>query len=166
MKFHLPKWFPITRETYLDRLSLRFERDDEPNRLSPVDFFVSIINPLKEPPIITANTVLSILAINYPMDKVNCYVSDDGAPMLLFDTIAETAEFVRKWVPFCKKHSLEPRTSEFYFSEKIDYLKDKVQQTFVNERRAMKREYEEFKWLSKRGRADDGASMLVWREFL
>lgn len=61
-----PKWFPITRETYLDRLSARFERDGEPNRLSPVDVFVSTVDPLKEPPIITANTVLSILSVDYP----------------------------------------------------------------------------------------------------
>ncbi|KAJ8750978.1 hypothetical protein K2173_016159 [Erythroxylum novogranatense] len=26
-----PKWLPIDRETYLDRLSLRFEREGEPN---------------------------------------------------------------------------------------------------------------------------------------
>ncbi|XP_031402696.1 cellulose synthase A catalytic subunit 7 [UDP-forming] isoform X1 [Punica granatum] len=140
-----PKWQPINRETYLDRLSIRFEREGEPNRLAPVDFFVSTVDPLKEPPIITANTVLSILAVDYPVDKVSCYVSDDGASMLLFDTLAETAEFARQWVPFCKKYSIEPRTPEFYFSQKIDYLKDKVQPTFVKERRAMKREYEEFK---------------------
>uniref|UniRef100_A0A5B6ZRQ2 cellulose synthase (UDP-forming) n=1 Tax=Davidia involucrata TaxID=16924 RepID=A0A5B6ZRQ2_DAVIN len=140
-----PKWFPINRETYLDRLSMRFEREGEPNRLVPVDVFVSSVDPLKEPPIITANTVLSILSVDYPVEKVSCYVSDDGASMLLFDTLSETAEFARRWVPFCKKYSIEPRTPEFYFSEKIDYLKDKVQPTFVKERRAMKREYEEFK---------------------
>nr|XP_010934249.1 cellulose synthase A catalytic subunit 7 [UDP-forming] [Elaeis guineensis] len=140
-----PKWFPITRETYLDRLSMRFEREGEPNRLSAVDVFVSTVDPLKEPPIITANTVLSILSVDYPVDKVSCYVSDDGASMLLFDALSETAEFARRWVPFCKKHTIEPRAPEFYFSEKIDYLKDKVQPTFVKERRAMKREYEEFK---------------------
>ncbi|CAA2980199.1 cellulose synthase A catalytic subunit 4 [UDP-forming] [Olea europaea subsp. europaea] len=140
-----PKWFPINRETYLDRLSLRFEREGEPNRLLPVDVFVSTVDPLKEPPIITANTVLSILAVDYPVEKVTCYVSDDGASMLLFDTLAETAEFARRWVPFCHTYSIEPRTPEFYFSEKIDYLKDKVQPTFVKDRRAMKREYEEFK---------------------
>ncbi|KAA8543409.1 hypothetical protein F0562_021096 [Nyssa sinensis] len=140
-----PKWFPINRETYLDRLSIRFEREGEPNRLAPVDFFVSTVDPLKEPPIITANTVLSILAVDYPVEKVSCYVSDDGASMLLFDSLSETAEFARRWVPFCKKYSIEPRAPEFYFSEKIDYLKDKVQPTFVKERRAMKREYEEFK---------------------
>ncbi|KAJ1693997.1 hypothetical protein LUZ63_010695 [Rhynchospora breviuscula] len=140
-----PKWFPINRETYLDRLSLRFEREGEPNRLAPVDFFVSTVDPLKEPPIITANTVLSILSVDYPVDKVSCYVSDDGASMLLFDTLSETAEFARRWVPFCKKFNIEPRAPEFYFSQKIDYLKDKVQPTFVKERRAMKRDYEEFK---------------------
>ncbi|EYU46412.1 hypothetical protein ABFS82_04G045000 [Erythranthe guttata] len=140
-----PKWAPINRETYLDRLSLRFEREGEPDRLAPVDFFVSSVDPLKEPPIITANTILSILAVDYPVDKVSCYLSDDGASMLLFDALSETAEFARRWVPFCKKYSVEPRAPEFYFSEKMDYLKDKVQPTFVKDRRAMKREYEEFK---------------------
>ncbi|KAK4745870.1 hypothetical protein SAY87_012182 [Trapa incisa] len=140
-----PKWQPINRETYLDRLSIRFEREGEPNRLAPVDIFVSTVDPMKEPPIITANTVLSILSVDYPVDKVSCYVSDDGASMLLFDTLSETAEFARRWVPFCKKYSIEPRAPEFYFSQKIDYLKDKVQPTFVKDRRAMKREYEEFK---------------------
>ncbi|KAG6658842.1 cellulose synthase A catalytic subunit 4 [UDP-forming]-like [Carya illinoinensis] len=140
-----PKWYPITRETYLDRLSMRFEREGEPNRLAPVDVFVSTVDPLKEPPIITANTVLSILSVDYPVDKVSCYVSDDGASMLLFDALSETAEFARRWVPFCKKFSIEPRVPEFYFSEKMDYLKDKVLPSFVKERRAMKREYEEFK---------------------
>ncbi|GMI73981.1 cellulose synthase A4, IRREGULAR XYLEM 5 [Hibiscus trionum] len=140
-----PKWFPIRRETYLDRLSLRFEREGEPNQLGAVDVFVSTVDPLKEPPIITGNTVLSILAADYPVEKVCCYVSDDGASMLTFDSLAETAEFARRWVPFCKKHNVEPRAPEFYFNEKIDYLKDKVHPSFVKERRAMKREYEEFK---------------------
>ncbi|CAH9081104.1 unnamed protein product [Cuscuta europaea] len=140
-----PKWFPMNRETYLDRLSLRFEREGQPDSLALVDVYVSTVDPLKEPPIITANTVLSILAVDYPVDKISCYVSDDGASMLLFDTLADTAEFARRWVPFCKKYSIEPRAPEFYFNQKIDYLRDKVQPTFVKERRAMKRQYEEYK---------------------
>ena len=99
---------------------------------------MSTVDPLKEPPLVTANTVLSILAVDYPVDKVSCYVSDDGASMLTFEALSETAEFARKWVPFCKKFSIEPRAPEFYFSLKVDYLKDKVQPTFVQERRAMK----------------------------
>ncbi|XP_023541820.1 cellulose synthase A catalytic subunit 8 [UDP-forming] isoform X2 [Cucurbita pepo subsp. pepo] len=140
-----PKWFPVCRDTFIDRLSARFEREGEPSQLAAVDFFVSTVDPLKEPPLITANTVLSILAVDYPVDKVSCYVSDDGAAMLTFESLVETADFARKWVPFCKKFSIEPRAPEFYFSQKIDYLKDKVQPSFVKERRAMKRAYEEFK---------------------
>ncbi|EOA15940.1 hypothetical protein CARUB_v10004034mg [Capsella rubella] len=140
-----PKWYPIERETYLDRLSLRYEKEGKPSGLAPVDVFVSTVDPLKEPPLITANTVLSILAVDYPVDKVACYVSDDGAAMLTFEALSDTAEFARKWVPFCKKFNIEPRAPEWYFSQKMDYLKNKVHPAFVRERRAMKRDYEEFK---------------------
>ncbi|XP_027156624.1 cellulose synthase A catalytic subunit 8 [UDP-forming] [Coffea eugenioides] len=140
-----PKWSPINRETFIDRLSMRYEREGEPPQLAGVDFFVSTVDPLKEPPLITANTVLSILAVDYPVDKVSCYVSDDGAAMLTFESLVETSDFARKWVPFCNKFQIEPRAPEFYFSQKFDYLKDKVQPSFVKERRAMKRDYEEFK---------------------
>ncbi|KAG4390098.1 hypothetical protein GLYMA_06G225400v4 [Glycine max] len=141
----LPKWFPIDRETYLDRLSIRFEPENKPNMLSPIDIIVTTVDPIKEPPLVTANTVLSILALDYPADKISCYVSDDGASMLTFEVLQETAEFSRKWVPFCKKFSVEPRAPEKYLTEKIDFLKDKLQSTYVKERRTMKREYEEFK---------------------
>ncbi|KAG2697927.1 hypothetical protein I3760_07G128300 [Carya illinoinensis] len=140
-----PKWLPIDRETYLDRLSLRYEKEGQPSQLCPVDIFVSTVDPLKEPPLVTANTVLSILAVDYPIDKISCYVSDDGAAMLTFEALSETSEFAKKWVPFCKKFSIEPRAPEFYFAQKMDYLKDKVLPSFVKDRRAMKREYEEFK---------------------
>nr|APU87546.1 CesA6 [Plantago ovata] len=140
-----PKWCPIVRETYLDRLSLRYEKEGKPSGLAAVDVFVSTVDPLKEPPLITANTVLSILAVDYPIDKVSCYVSDDGAAMLTFEAMSETSEFAKKWVPFCKRYRIEPRAPEWYFAQKVDYLKDKVEPTFVRERRAMKREYEEFK---------------------
>ncbi|KAJ0966473.1 hypothetical protein J5N97_027611 [Dioscorea zingiberensis] len=133
-----PKWFPIDRETYLDRLSLRYEREGEPSMLSPVDLFVSTVDPLKEPPLVTANTVLSILAVDYPVDKVSCYVSDDGASMLTFEALSETSEFARKWVPFCKKFNIEPRAPEMYFSLKVDYLKDKVQPTLLKNAVQMK----------------------------
>ncbi|KAM5562253.1 cellulose synthase A catalytic subunit 2 [UDP-forming] [Rosa sericea] len=140
-----PKWQPIERETYLDRLSLRYEKEGKTSGLADIDIFVSTVDPTKEPPIITANTVLSILAVDYPVDKVACYVSDDGAAMLTFEALSETSEFARKWVPFCKKFNIEPRAPEWYFAQKVDYLRDKVDPTFVRERRAMKRDYEEFK---------------------
>lgn len=161
-----PKWCPIVRETYLDRLSLRYfclcacarlcvvflsilslhgvfvliryEKEGKPSELADIDIFVSTVDPMKEPPLITANTVLSILAVDYPIDKVTCYVSDDGAAMLTFEALSETSEFARKWVPFCKRFNIEPRAPEWYFCQKVDYLKDKVDPGFIRERRAMK----------------------------
>ena len=120
---------------------VRFDKEGQPSQLAPVDFFVSTVDPAKEPPLVTANTILSILAVDYPVDKLSCYVSDDGSAMLTFESLSETAEFARKWVPFCKKHNIEPRAPEFYFQQKIDYLKDKIQPSFVKERRAMKVSY-------------------------
>ncbi|XWS58671.1 hypothetical protein CRYUN_Cryun08bG0054800 [Craigia yunnanensis] len=140
-----PKWLPVDRETYLDRLSLRYEKEGQPSQLSRVDIFVTTVDPLKESPLVTANTVLSILAVDYPVDKVSCYVSDDGASMLTFEALSETSEFARKWVPFCKKFNVEPRAPEWYFSQKIDYFNIQLLPSFVRERREMKREYEEFK---------------------
>lgn len=116
----------------------RYDREGEPSQLAAVDVFVSTVDPLKEPPIVTVNTVLSILAVDYPVNKVSCYVSDDGAAMLTFEALSETSEFARTWVPFCKKYNIEPRAPEWYFSQKIDYLKNKVHPSFAKDRRAMK----------------------------
>lgn len=116
----------------------RYEKEGKPSELASIDIFVSTVDPMKEPPLITANTVLSILAVDYPVDKVACYVSDDGAAMLTFEALSETSEFARKWVPFCKRFNIEPRAPEWYFSQKIDYLKNKIHPAFVRERRAMK----------------------------
>ncbi|KAL0900428.1 hypothetical protein Bca101_084389 [Brassica carinata] len=135
-------WFAIS--WILDQFP-KYDRQGEPSQLAAVDIFVSTVDPFKEPPLVTANTVLSIMAVDYPVDKVSCYVSDDGAAMLSFESLAETSEFARKWVPFCKKYSIEPRAPEWYFASRVDYLKDKVHPSFVKDRRAMKREYERFK---------------------
>ena len=126
-------------EKFLNILKLdRYERDGEPSQLAAIDVFVSTVDPSKEPPLVTANTILSILAVDYPVDKISCYLSDDGAAMLTFEVLSETSEFARKWVPFCKNFNIEPRAPEVYFAQKIDPLKDKVQISFVKERRAMK----------------------------
>lgn len=133
-------WRYLYLSVYFSDLLLynRYDREGEPSQLAAVDIFVSTVDPLKEPPLVTANTVLSILAVDYPVDKISCYVSDDGAAMLTFEALSETSEFARKWVPFCKKYAIEPRAPEWYFAQRIDYLKDKVHPSFVKDRRAMK----------------------------
>jgi 1,4-beta-D-xylan synthase len=72
-------------------------------------------------------------------------LSDDGGALLTFEALAETASFARIWVPFCRKHGIQPRNPEAYFGQKRDFLKNKVRLDFVRERRRVKREYDEFK---------------------
>ncbi|XP_047320044.1 cellulose synthase-like protein D2 [Impatiens glandulifera] len=146
----LPKFCPINRATDLDVLKEKFETPSLSNPtgksdLPGMDVFVSTADPEKEPPLVTSNTILSILACDYPVDKLSCYVSDDGGALLTFEAMAEAASFANLWVPFCRKHDIEPRNPESYFSLKRDPYKNKVKSDFVKDRRRVKREYDEFK---------------------
>nr|KYP66433.1 Cellulose synthase-like protein D3 [Cajanus cajan] len=146
----LPKLFPINRVADLDVLREKFETSNPTNPtgksdLPGIDMFVSTADPEKEPPLVTANTILSILAADYPVEKLSCYVSDDGGALLTFEAMAEAASFANMWVPFCRKHDIEPRNPESYFNLKRDPFKNKVRSDFVRDRRRVKREYDEFK---------------------
>lgn len=146
----LPKLCPINRSTDLAVLKDKFETPTLNNPtgksdLPGIDIFVSTADPEKEPPLVTANTILSILAAEYPVEKLACYVSDDGGALLTFEAMAEAASFANVWVPFCRKHNIEPRNPESYFSLKRDPYKNKVRPDFVKDRRRIKREYDEFK---------------------
>ncbi|TVU27970.1 hypothetical protein EJB05_19476, partial [Eragrostis curvula] len=56
------KWNPVRFETHPDLLD---ERVDE---LPAVDVFVTTADPKLEPPVVTVNTVLSLLAVDYPSE--------------------------------------------------------------------------------------------------
>lgn len=122
-------------------LTLRYEKEEEQSQLADIDVFINTVDPKKEDTLLTANAVLSVLAVDYPTDRVSLYVSDDGAAMLTFEALSETSLFAKKWVPFCKKFNIEPRAPEWYFSKKINYLKGEIDPAFVGERRAMKVSY-------------------------
>ncbi|XP_042509174.1 cellulose synthase-like protein D1 [Macadamia integrifolia] len=146
----LPKLNPINRSTDLAALRDKFETPSAGNPhgrsdLPGVDIFVSTADPEKEPPLVTANTMLSILAVDYPVDKISAYISDDGAAILTFEAMAEAVNFAHLWVPFCRKHNIEPRNPDSYFSIKRDPTKNKKRPDFVKDRRWIKREYDEFK---------------------
>ncbi|KAL0904759.1 hypothetical protein M5K25_026908 [Dendrobium thyrsiflorum] len=146
----VPKLHPINRVTDLKVLKEKFETPSPANPtgrsdLPATDFFVSTADPDKEPPLVTANTILSILAVDYPIEKIACYISDDGGALLTFEAMAEAASFANIWVPFCRKHDIEPRNPDCYFNIKGDPTKNKRRPDFVKDRRKVKREYDEFK---------------------
>jgi len=87
--------------------------------LPPVDIFVTTADPVLEPPILTVNTVISLLAVDYPADKLACYVSDDGCSPTTYYSLVEASKFAKLWAPFCKKHNIQVRAPFRYFSSEV-----------------------------------------------
>jgi len=146
----MPKLNPINRAVDLSALREKFESATPSNPtgrsdLPGLDVFISTADPYKEPPLTTANSLLSILGTEYPVEKLFVYISDDGGALLTFEAMAEACEFAKVWVPFCRKHSIEPRNPDAYFNQKGDPTKGKKRPDFVKDRRWIKREYDEFK---------------------
>ncbi|RCV12121.1 hypothetical protein SETIT_2G243800v2 [Setaria italica] len=74
-------------------------------------------NPQTEPPSLVISTVLSVMAYNYPAEKLSMYLSDDGCSILTFYALWEASVFAEHWLPFCKRCNIEPRSPAAYFSE-------------------------------------------------
>lgn len=146
LAYTILKWRPVERKTYLDRLSSRYEKPGEPSKLHPVDVFITTAEPQKEPPMVTANTILSVLSVDYPVDKVTCYVSDDSASPITFSMMLEVSKFALKWVPFCKRFSIEPRAPAAFFSSHTEEASASEESSdFHRQWKALKQEYEQFK---------------------
>ncbi|CAO2187094.1 unnamed protein product [Urochloa humidicola] len=141
----LPKLNPINRVPDLTVLRQRFDRADGTSRLPGLDIFVTTADPFKEPILSTANSILSILAADYPVEKNTCYLSDDSGMLLTYEAMVEAAKFATVWVPFCRKHGIEPRGPESYFELKSHPYMGRSQEDFVNDRRRVRKEYDEFK---------------------
>ncbi|KAI7736881.1 hypothetical protein M8C21_001153, partial [Ambrosia artemisiifolia] len=114
------KWNQCSTKTYPDRLLKRVNEFEFP----AVDIFVTSADPILEPSIITMNTILSLLAVDYPIDKLALYLSDDGCSQLTFYSLVETTKFAKLWVPFCKKYNIQVRAPFRYFTSKSTPLED------------------------------------------
>ncbi|XP_058209938.1 cellulose synthase-like protein E1 isoform X2 [Rhododendron vialii] len=115
------RWNRLHRSTFKDRLSQRYE-----NELPKVDVFVCTANHEIEPPMMVINTVLSVMAYDYPPEKLAVYLSDDGGSIFTFYALLEASRFSQHWIPFCKKFNVEPRSPAAYFSsDSYDAIEDK-----------------------------------------
>ncbi|XP_048434118.1 cellulose synthase-like protein H1 isoform X4 [Pyrus x bretschneideri] len=133
------KWNIVEYKTYPDRLLQRVSKHELP----PVDMFVTTANSELEPPIITINTVLSLLAVDYPTNKLACYVSDDGCSPLTFYSLSEASKFAKLWVPFCKKYNVQVRAPFRYFSNNNTTFSSNDSSEFKQEWTLLKDEYEQ-----------------------
>ncbi|KAF9602084.1 hypothetical protein IFM89_024851 [Coptis chinensis] len=102
---------PIKRKEYLENLPSIVDYKDYPS----LDVFICTADPYKEPPINVINTALSVMAYDYPSDKVSVYVSDDGGSMLTLFAFMEAAKFATHWLPFCRANNIVDRCPAAYF---------------------------------------------------
>lgn len=96
--------------------------------LPGVDVFVCTADPDIEPPLMVMNTVLSVMAYDYPAEKLSVYLSDDAGSDITFYALLEASNFAKHWVPFCKRFKVEPRSPAAYFNSLVSetYPKDHV----------------------------------------
>ncbi|GMI79056.1 cellulose synthase like E1 [Hibiscus trionum] len=127
------RWNSVNRIPYIHRLSQRFGEE-----LPGVDVFVCTADPSIEPPSMVVNTVLSVMAYDYPPQKLSIYLSDDGASDLTFYAMLEAADFSKTWLPFCNKFGVEPRSPEAYFRTASEAV-------HVEEWILVKKQYEDMK---------------------
>ncbi|XP_050288234.1 cellulose synthase-like protein E1 isoform X3 [Quercus robur] len=128
---------PIDRYTFKDRISLRYEKF-----LPSIDIFVCTADPTIEPPAMVINTVLSVMAYDYPPEKLSVYLSDDGGSVLTFYAMLEASRFSKIWLPFCKKFKVEPRSPEAYFRTAVEPLGEPA---MAKEWTSVKKLYEDMK---------------------
>ena len=107
-----------------------------------MDIIITTADPVKEPLIITANTVLSVLAIDYPIQKIKIKspaISQTTLLLLItFYSLVETVGFAKRWVPFCKKFDIETRAPFMYFSKQSLEHSKKPDPNFLREWQEMK----------------------------
>ncbi|KMT12991.1 hypothetical protein BVRB_4g090680 [Beta vulgaris subsp. vulgaris] len=104
------RWNLVYRHTFKDRLSIRYE-----DCLPKVDIFVCTADPVIEPPIMVINTILSVMAYDYPPEKLSIYLSDDGCSILTFYALFVASHFSKHWLPYCRKYNVQPRSPAAYF---------------------------------------------------
>ncbi|XP_042943228.1 cellulose synthase-like protein G2 [Carya illinoinensis] len=131
------RWRPVTRTVFPERLP-------EDDKLPAVDVFICTADPNKEPPVEVMNTVLSAMALDYPVEKLHVYLSDDGGSPMTLHGMREAYRFARWWLPFCRRHAIMTRNPNAYFSALADDG-DSGTSEFMTERRKIQERYEMFK---------------------
>ncbi|XP_024996680.1 cellulose synthase-like protein G3 [Cynara cardunculus var. scolymus] len=103
--------YPTTRKVFPENLEKVLEKKDFP----ALDIFICTADPYKEPPMNVVNTALSLMAYDYPPEKISVYVSDDGGSELTLFAFMEAAKFAKIWLPFCRNNNIIDRCPEVFF---------------------------------------------------
>ncbi|KAJ9706222.1 hypothetical protein PVL29_001661 [Vitis rotundifolia] len=112
---------PVRRREFPENLKLVL---DNPGEFPLLDVFICTADPYKEPPLGVVNTALSVMAYEYPTEKISVYVSDDGGSELTLFAFMEAAKFAAHWLPFCRKKKIEEGCPEAYFRSNYAYCSE------------------------------------------
>ncbi|XP_020232827.1 cellulose synthase-like protein E1 [Cajanus cajan] len=107
---HTFRWNLVFRQPFRHTLSQRYEKI-----LPRVDVFVCTADPVIEPPMMVINTVLSVMAYDYPTEKLSVYLSDDAASDITFYALSQASIFAKQWLPFCKRFKVDPTSPAAFF---------------------------------------------------
>ncbi|KAL5717634.1 hypothetical protein ACHQM5_010614 [Ranunculus cassubicifolius] len=147
---------PVKRKTYPENLPSFVDEKDYPG----LDVFICTASPYKEPPIGVVNTALSLMAYDYPTDKLSVYVSDDGGSVMTLFAFTEAAKFATHWLPFCREMNIMERSPEIYFGSNYN-------PTWCSETEEIKTLYETMKEkvesvVNRGGVGDDSCAFKQW----
>ncbi|OMP04213.1 Cellulose synthase [Corchorus olitorius] len=136
-RWHVLRFYPLKQN-----LSHTHSCED---KLPGVDVFVCTADPKLEPPCLVINTILSVMSLNYPTEKLSVYLSDDGGSPLTFYALLEASSFSKLWIPFCKKFNVEPRSPDAYFTQHSDLPHSAINNAQEQEWLFIKKQYEDMK---------------------
>ena len=102
---------PVNRQVFPENLEKYLAYLDFP----ALDIFICTADPYKEPPINVVNTALSVMAYDYPIEKLSVYVSDDGGSELTMFAFMEATKFGKVWLPFCRENNVVDRCPDALF---------------------------------------------------
>lgn len=131
----------------------------EDEKLPAIDVFICTADPNKEPAEGVMNTVISAMALEYPPDKINVYVSDDGGSSVTLNAMKETWGFAKLWLPFCRKYGVVTRSPQAYFCEGHDD-ESLVSAEFVAEKEKVQQEYEAYTERVRRIRENESSAVV------
>ncbi|CAL5442744.1 unnamed protein product [Camellia sinensis] len=114
---------PVHRQVFPENL----EKIMKENDFQALDIFICTADPYKEPPMSVVNTALSVMAYDYPTEKLSVYVSDDGGSAMTLFAFMEAAKFGSHWLPFCRRNKLVERCPDAYFRSN-DHQSSEVEQ--------------------------------------
>ena len=112
IKVKFISWNTFNYECFVN---YRYEKE-----LPKVDIFVCTADPVIEPPVMVINTVLSVMAYDYPPENLSVYLSDDGGSNITYYALLEASHFAKHWLPYCKKFKVEPSSPAAYLISKDD----------------------------------------------